>query len=308
MLEVRRLRLLHALAHHGTVTAAAESLHLTGPAVTQQLAVLEKEVGVRLTERDGRRLRLTEAGQVLLGHTEILLDQLASAEADLVALRTEVRGTVRIGAFTSSIVALVPQALAAVRARHQDRLALHLTEVDVQESQAMLCRGELDIALVHSYDMEPWEPPPACERHPLFSGPLGVVVPADDPLASTVQPTDPLDLALLASHPWITDTPRTECHETLRRLCAQAGFVPRVTAHCNDITATLALVAAGLGVAALPWNPICANWPGVALRRMAQVEQRHVFAVTRRSGNRHPAVQVVLEALQEAAPTAQYLR
>lgn len=69
MLEIGRRRLLHALAGHGTVTAAARALHLSGPAVSQHLAILERETGIQRVERHGRRLRVTDAGQVLVAHT-----------------------------------------------------------------------------------------------------------------------------------------------------------------------------------------------------------------------------------------------
>src|SRR4030095_5119944 len=110
MLEIRRLRLLHALATHGTVTAAAQAMHLSGPAVSQQLGALERATGMQLVERIGRRLRLTDAGRILVAHTGIVLDQLAAAEADLVALGTEVAGTVRVAAFSSAVATLVANA------------------------------------------------------------------------------------------------------------------------------------------------------------------------------------------------------
>src|SRR4051812_3425348 len=129
MLDVRRLRLLHALAGHGTVTAVAERLHLTGPAISQQLAVLEREIGLPLVERDGRRLKLTDAGRVLVAHTEIVLGQLANAEADLVALRSEISGTVRLAAFPTAAATMISDLWARVREERGHRLRLQLTEM-----------------------------------------------------------------------------------------------------------------------------------------------------------------------------------
>jgi DNA-binding transcriptional LysR family regulator len=85
MLDVRRLRVLQQLASHGTVAATAEALHLTAPAVSQQLAVLEREAGLPVVERSGRTLRLTAAGELLLAHAEVVLGDLSAAESDLAA-------------------------------------------------------------------------------------------------------------------------------------------------------------------------------------------------------------------------------
>jgi DNA-binding transcriptional LysR family regulator len=136
LFEMRRLLLLHALASHGTIAAAARSVHLTGPAVSQQLAVLEREVGMQLVERHGRWLRLTRAGEVLVSHSEVLLGQLTAAEADLAALRGEVTGTVRLAAFSTMMRTVVPLAWKAVRAQHRDRLRLIVLEMEPEESLA----------------------------------------------------------------------------------------------------------------------------------------------------------------------------
>jgi molybdate transport repressor ModE-like protein len=111
MIDIRRLRVLRALAEHGTVAAAADSLHLTPSAVSQQLAALEREVGQPVVERRGRGLVLAGAGEVLLEHAHALFAQLERAEADVAAHARGELGTVVIGAFPTALASLVPTAI-----------------------------------------------------------------------------------------------------------------------------------------------------------------------------------------------------
>jgi len=298
MLELRRLRLLHALAGYGTVNAAAEALHLTGPAVSQQLATLEREVGIPLVRKQGRRLTLTDAGRVLVAHTNVLLDQLAAAEADLLALRTEIAGTVRIGAFASATATLVATAWRSVAAEHGERLVLRVAGMEPEESLSALARGEIELALAHFYDLLPCALPPACERFDLLTDPVVVALPDKD---AADHGGRPVDLASLGDRAWLSVPSDTSCHEMLQRACGVAGFVPRVIAQIGDYAAVLALIAAGAGVTLLPRLGAQHVPSGVALLPLARPINRHIFAVTRHRGDRHPAVSTVLEHLDRAA-------
>lgn len=300
-MEMRRLRLLHSLARYGTVSATAEALRLTAPAVSQQLTALEREAGHRLLERDGRRLRLTEAGRVLVAHAEVMLDQMAAAEADLVALRAEVSGTVRIAAFPSAAAALVPGAWTALAARHGTRLRLRLTEMDPSDGLTALRRGEVELTLAHAYDFLPAALPPGCERYELATDPVVAALPARTAEHEGGQSAEPVDLAALADHAWISAPHRTTCFDMSQRACGSAGFVPRIVAECGDFPAVLAMVAAGIGVALVPRMAVRHIPPGVVLRPLATPVTRSVFAATRRSGTQHPAVRVVLDALLSCA-------
>lgn len=292
MLDVRRLRLLHALSVHGTVTAAAEALHVTSPAVSQQLAALEREAGVALVERDGRRLALTRAGQVLAAHTQLVLDQLAAAEADLAGLRTRVSGAVRLGAFVSAASSLLPLAIRSLRAAHGDDVELLVHEMEPEASLPALRRGEIDIAIVHAYNIMPRDVPPSCESHELLTEQVCVALPMNDPLVQQ----DFVDLAALADRSWIMPRTDASCHELAQRACGAAGFVPRAQAYCDDFGVMCGLVEAGLGLALVP---SLARRPGVALRPMKQPIYRTVSAVVRHRADGKPAVQVVLDQLRQ---------
>lgn len=152
--EVRRLRLLRELAAHGTIAAAAQACHLTPSAVSQQLGLLEREVGTPLLLRDGRRVVLTEAARVLVAHTERVLAELEEARAQVAGLTGEVRGTVRLGAFPSAAVALAAPAIAACRAEHPD-LRIVLDETEPDESVDALRHHACDVALVYEYNLLP---------------------------------------------------------------------------------------------------------------------------------------------------------
>ena len=154
MLDVRRLRVLHAISAYGSVTAAAASLGYSAPAVSQQLAALEREVGMRLTERAGRGLVLTPAALILVGHTDALLARLEAAEADLAALRDQIAGRVTLAAFPSAAASLVPAAWAAL-AGSAPQVRLDLTEMEPEESLPAVLRGETDVAVAHEYDLLP---------------------------------------------------------------------------------------------------------------------------------------------------------
>jgi DNA-binding transcriptional LysR family regulator len=302
MLDVRRLRVLHAVSAYGSVTAAAAALGYSAPAVSQQLGALEREVGMTLTERAGRGVSLTPAAQILVAHTDALLDRLDAAEADLAALRDQVAGRVALAAFPSAAASLVPAAWAAL-ADSAPRVRLELTEMEPEESLPAVLRGETDVAVAHEYDLLPRPLDPLFERRELLEDPVVLAVPADYPadyLAAC--PADgPVPLVALAGQPFLAPRQATSCAEMIQRACARAGFVPRVVARASDFQVLLGLVEAGAGVTLVPG--LAARWlpPRVRLVPPAEPVNRRVFTVSRRGGDRKPAVRVVLDALSAAA-------
>jgi len=293
---MRRLRVLHAVSAYGSVTAAAAALGYSAPAVSQQLAALEREVGMRLTERAGRGLELTPAALILVAHTDALLARLEAAEADLAALRDQIAGRVALAAFPSAAASLVPAAWAAL-AGSAPQLRLDLTEMEPEESLPAVLRGETDVAIAHEYDLLPRPLDPLFERRELLADPVVLAVPAGHPLAA--EPAIPL--SDLAGQPFLAPRESTSCAEMIQRACARAGFVPRVVARASDFAVLLSLVAAGAGVTLVPG--LAARWlpPGVRLVPPAEPVTRRVFTVSRRGGDRKPAVRVVLDALTDAA-------
>lgn len=294
MLDVRRLRLLRELALRGTIAAVAEALSFTPSAVSQQLSALEREAGVPLLERTGRRVRLTPAAERLVVHAEALLARLETAAAELAATGGGPEGPggpVRIGAFPSATRSLVPAALNALTLAHP-ALEPQVTEVDPAAVAHALRAGELDVALVHTYDRVP--PPEAgLEAVPLCAERMYLAVPAA---------RAPRTLAECGDQPWITATEGTLCRTMTVRACRSAGFLPRTRHRIDDFGTVLALVAAGQGVALVPESAVEQPPGGVALTALDTVRRT---AVAHRAGaGGRPAVAVVVEALRAAVPDA----
>jgi DNA-binding transcriptional LysR family regulator len=297
MLDIRRLRVLHAVSSYGSVTAAAAALGYSAPAVSQQLAALEREVGMRLTERAGRGIELTPAAAILVAHTDALLARLDAAESDLAVLRDQVSGRVALAAFPSAGATIVPAAWTAL-ARGAPHVQLELTEMEPDESLPAVLRGETDVAVAHEYDLLPRPLDPLFERRELARDPVLLAVPASSPLAGA--PDRPVPLGGLAGQPFLAPRPGTSCAEMIQRACARAGFVPRVVARATDFAVLLSLVAAGAGLTLVP-ELATRNLPaGVRLLSPAEPVTRQIFTVSRRGGDRKPAVRVVLDALADA--------
>jgi DNA-binding transcriptional LysR family regulator len=297
MLDVRRLRVLHAVSAYGSVTAAATALGYSAPAVSQQLAALEREVGMRLTERVGRGLELTPAAMILVGHTDVLLARLESAEADLAALKDQVAGQVSLAAFPSAAASFVPAAWAAL-ASAAPQVRLDLTEMEPEESLPAVLRGETDVAVAHEYDLLPRPLDPLFERRELRTDPVLLAVPAGHPLAAAGAP---VPLEALSGLPFLAPRDSTSCAEMIQRACARAGFVPRVVARASDFAVLLSLVAAGAGVTLVPALAAPHRPEGICFLEPETPVTRQIFAVSRRGGDRKPAVRVVLDALAHEA-------
>ncbi|MEW2412749.1 LysR substrate-binding domain-containing protein [Streptomyces sp. NPDC046866] len=180
MLDVRRLRLLRELARRGTIAAVAEALSFSPSAVSQQLGVLEREAGLPLLERTGRRVRLTPVGQNLVRHAEAVLERLEEAAADLAEARSGLAGALRIGAFPTATRAIVPAALVTLARRHPG-LEPMVSEIDPAAVAHALRAGDLDVALVHEYDFVPAPPEPGLATTPLCSEAMYLAAPADPP-------------------------------------------------------------------------------------------------------------------------------
>lgn len=292
MLEVRRLRLLHELAQHGTVTATAEALRLTGPAVSQQLAALEREAGLPLLEKRGRRLALTAAGELLVSHADVILSDLDAAESALAALRTDGAGTVRIVAFPSAARALVAPLWTKVPG-----VTLRLLEQEPETAIGTLLRREADVALVHSYTLLPREAPARCEEHTIADDPVLLALPPALARDRGLAPGQKVRLSRFAGLPWLVPSKEFSCHAMIERACGAAGFVPEVVAEATDFAVLTALVAAGAGVALVPRMALPDAHGDVSLHPLASPVTRRVYALTRMGTARRPDVRAVLTGL-----------
>jgi DNA-binding transcriptional LysR family regulator len=292
MLDVRRLRVLRELAARGTIAATADALGYTAPAVSQQLAALEREAGVALLERNGRRRRLTPAGEELVVRTEGILRELEAAEAALEATTTQVAGVLRCAAFASAHRVLLPRAITALARRHPD-LSVSTRDMEPEDSLPALKLGELDLALAQEYAFAPNPADPALERTDLLEDPVRVALHAAHPLAAA----DEVEMADLAAEPWIAGREGSFCHLVVVHTTRAAGYEPRLAHITNDFDVSYALVQAGAGVGLVP--ELAGPPPaGVVVKPVAGAPpSRRIYAAVRAGSSERPAVAAMLAAL-----------
>jgi DNA-binding transcriptional LysR family regulator len=292
MLHLGRLRLLRELSERGTIAAVADALQFTPSAVSQQLAILEREAGIPLLQRAGRGVRLTDAALVLVDHARALLDRAALAESDLAAVAGTVAGRARIAGFESVLLRI---ALPAIGRLVHDfpRLRCEVLEAEPEHSLPALAVGDVDIVLGDEWQHQPVPLPTGVTRYDLFDDPVFLLVPEGHTATS---------LAEVADEPWVTGEAELGWAEMTRRTCrAHGGFEPDVRHRTMDAGVAIALVARGLGVTLLPALAI-GDRPGV-VRRPTPVN-RAIFAATRAVDAARPSTQAVLRAVQAASAEA----
>ncbi|MBG0821848.1 LysR family transcriptional regulator [Planomonospora sp. ID91781] len=297
-IDPRRLRVLHEVARRGGVMLAAEALHVTPSAVSQQLALLEREVGLALIDRSQRRAVLTPAGAVLARYAERVEEELAEARRELIRFTERLSGPVSVAAFPTAIRHLLVPALAALAERHP-RVEPRVVELYGPAALRELRLGGVDVAIVEHDADRPAPMPASLVAHRLHVDEYRIVVPPGWGEA-------PRDVAVLADLPWVAGHPDQACGHALERLAALHGFTPRRAHVIEEFPPALALVAAGHGAAIVPSLALLETSGGeVVVTGITGVGARRLDAVTRagRTGSRRPdPVQaVVVDALREAA-------
>ncbi|MEU2335237.1 LysR family transcriptional regulator [Streptomyces sp. NPDC006654] len=302
MIEARHLRVLRAVATTGSFSAAGRELGCTQPAVSQQMKALETSVGTPLLVRNGREMRLTQAGEALVRHASGILAGLTAAEEEVAAIAGLRAGRVRLVSFPSGSSTLVPTALAALRAAHPGT-RVSLEEAEPPKSVDLLREGDCDIALAFRYEggadaggAEEWAD---LVVRPLLVDRLVGLVPEGHRLARA----ESVALGELADESWIAGCPR--CRGQLVQACESAGFTPRIDFATDDYPAVVGLVGAGLGVAVLPRLAIESVRPrGARTVALEPAVRREIVALTLPDLAQVPAVAATLEQLGRAARQA----
>jgi DNA-binding transcriptional LysR family regulator len=289
MLDVTRLRVIDAVARHGSVTAAARELHYSQPSVTHHLARLEAETGAQLLQRVGRGIRLTQAGQLLADRAAEIIGRIDAADAELSAHVGLTAGRVRLAGFSSAIGSLVPRAVAALASRHPG-LQISLTDTHPPDAIELLRTGKIEVAIIFRYDEADPEPVGVRLHHLL-----------DDPLY-LLSARRGRTLAALRDATWIAGCDR--CRSHLLSLCADEGFEPRIGYTSDDMVVMQALVAAGLGVTTIPGLALRAHRAEGIVASELPGSPRHVYAATYGEPPDPPATAALLSALAEAATSA----
>ena len=292
--DTRHMTTFLAVVRADSYTAAAKKLGYTQPAITQQMKALERTVGTPLFFRAGRRLRLTEAGQTLARHAQIILDDMAVAQEQLTAIARLRTGRVRICAFPSANSTVIPNAIASMAATHPG-VRVELMEEEPPGSLDHVMRGECDVALAFTYPESQDENPDELLKIPLLDDPLVIMMPSAHRLTRhrAVALTD------LAEERWIAGCPRCRTH--FLHECAERGFVPDIAFSTDDIQASQALVAQGLGVALIP--ELALNFlrsDRITSRTLMPASRREIFACVPREKVSIPPVALLLDALRAA--------
>lgn len=266
-MEVNQLRVIDAVARTGSLTAAAEELHYAQASVSHHLARLQEHIGSALTARRGRGIVLTPEGELLAARAREILRRLDETESEVAALSRQLRSRLRVAAFQSALLELVPPALQQLQATYQD-IALELRESHPIDALELVRQNEVDVALMHRPDDAPVGDEFTAVK--LYEDPVYLLSTTPDDTVANHRDSS-----------WIAGCER--CQAGIEAVCLAEGFQPKISLRTEDINIQASFVAAGLGVITMP---------GTALRSLDMQklsasplpnQRRRVWAVTRRS-------------------------
>jgi len=300
MLDVKQLKVLREVAARGSFSAAAEALSYSQPAVSQQIAALEKRAGATLVDRSSRGVRLTDAGRALVEHAEVVISRLSAAEAELEAIAGVRGGRLRLAAFPTAGASLLPPAIALFNHRHPE-VELSFVEEDPEGAVQMLRAAELELAIVFEFrDLSQPEFDrlyEGIELRRLVHDPMYLALPHDHPGARRSR----IRLEDFASDTWINDT-RGPCGHMHVAACLSAGFEPKIGFQSDDYNVVQGLIAAGVGISLLPGLALTNVREDIVVRSLGpKAPARRVAAATLAGSYRSPASEAMLDILDEVA-------
>lgn len=287
MLDLHRLRLLRELHRRGTITAVAQALSFSPSAVSQQLATLERETGVRLLEPVGRRVRLTAQAEVLVAHAEALLTEMERAESALANSLGHTVGTLRVAAFQTAVMALVPPAITRLETLHPD-LRLEVTELEPDIALPAMVAGDHDLVIAEEYPGHPLPHLPEVERNDIM---------ADEMLLAAPTTWRERSLSEMRERPFVMEPRDSPAGQWALAACRSAGFEPDVRYTTTDLQVHLRLVEAQLAVALLPELSAVRDESSVTVHRLRARPFRRIFTAVRRGASEHPAIRAFTSAI-----------
>ncbi|WP_243718698.1 LysR family transcriptional regulator [Actinomadura sp. 7K534] len=300
MIDLRRLHMLRLVHQYGTVTSAAEAMHLTPSAVSHHLRELARELKVPLLEPQGRKVKLTPAAHLLIEHADGLLAKWEETLADLESHRAGGAGPLRMCGFTTAVGGLVAPAAGAL-IRDDPDLKVEVRECDTDVAVGLLAAGDTDIAVIEPTPDAPPSDDLRFDREPLLEEVYDLIVPAGHPLAGRTG----VRLEHAEDETWISVEPEVCAHhQQVLAYCGAAGFTPRFAHHATNWSVIWALVAHGLGVSLVPrlaGGP--ADQPVVRVPLTGDaVPQRRLLTCVRRGSRGNPLIDRGLRALRDAVP------
>jgi DNA-binding transcriptional LysR family regulator len=297
MLDVRRLRILREVAERGSFSAAADALHLTQSAVSQQIAALEKETGTKLLDRNHGRVRLTDPGIALVSHAGAVIARLDEAERELADIAGLRGGRLRMVSFPTAGATLVARAAPAFSQKYP-KVELQLGEAEPEESIPRLRAGEYELALAYDFEGIPLDDDRDTERHFLLEERMQVALPLDHRLAGRKA----IRLGELADQTWSCGVRPSSCRQNVVHWCRAAGFEPSIGFESDDYQVMQSLVSAGMAVTLLPELLLTGRHPGIKVLDVTpKAPLRRTWAITRGSDLRSAATEAMLEILRQEA-------
>lgn len=296
MIDLRRLHVLRAVAHHGTVTAAANALHFTPSAASQQIRQLARDLEVTLLEPHGRGVRLTTAARTLLAHADAIESRWEQARIDMDSALERPEGTLRVSGFPVAVSTLLAPLAVALRTAHP-RLTVRIRETGVRDSFDLLFDEQIDLAIV---EVTPDNPPlgdARFDQRPLLDDEFDLVVSGEHRLAGR----DGIELSEASAEQWVVPDPGSTCHTHTMAACTAAGFTPTVAHQALEWSAIAGIVACGLGVALVPRTARLPAHLQVTRVRCAGHPSRKLLTCTRTGARAHPAVAAALDELHHLA-------
>ncbi|MEJ2869519.1 LysR family transcriptional regulator [Actinomycetospora sp. OC33-EN08] len=296
-----RLRTLQLVAHHGSVTRAAEALHFTSSAVSQQLRALAEDLGVPLVRQVGRRMEPTAAGRTLLRHAEALHAHAEAARAELAGTE-DTTGSIGLCGFSTAATAFLVPTAAALRDRFPGTV-IQVVEAEPARCVDLVLAGDCDLALLVVDDRVPPETDARFEQHAVLDDPIDLAVPIGHPLTARSSVT----LRDAAHESWITCRPGSAYHRLTLAACQAAGFRPHVAHHAEEWDTGASLVAHGFGIFMLPRLAAVHPDTGVVRLRLdgPAVPVRRIVALTRAGAAGQRVIADALERITSAAKTRQ---
>ncbi len=294
-METRRLELLAELSRLGSMRAVADVLGTTTSTVSQQIAVLAREMGTPLIEPAGRRVRLSPAGRRLAEHAVTILAAVEAARLDLQP-GAEPNGTLRVAGFSTSIDAYLLPVITGLASSHPQVRVL-VREHEPAEALDLLATYQADLALVYDFNLVPATLDPGLHAAPLWTEHWGLGVPASEPAAG---PTTLQVFDRFRAHDWIGNSRNTADEDVIRTLAAMAGFTPRIAHHTDSLDLAQDMITAGLGVALLPDG--YPTQPGVRFLPLTEPDvERRAYAVARHGHLNWPPLALVTGLLRDAS-------
>lgn len=294
VLDLRRLNLLREVHRRGTLHAVARALSFSPSTISQQLALLEREVGVPLLERTGRRVQLTPQGEFLVAGASALLDDMERLEADLATSGERATGTVRLAVFQSAALGIVPRTL-SLAAEEYPELRLEVTQREPESALDEVWARDFDLVIAEEYPSHSAPRRRDLDRIPLGNDALRLGVPALSGLAS---------LADAANSAWVMEPRGTASRHWAEQTCRLAGFEPDVRFETADLQAHIRLVEAGHAVAFLPDLVWASRTPTVTVLSLANEPHRTLFTAVRVASAERTAIIAVRELLARALDMA----